>query len=152
VVSRADDTGLHSVLLSPVFTLPDFRVATRLSARAVALGRSGKVRERMLKALDAVAGLRHFVPPGDLLLVKPNVAFGRSHHLGATTNPELIETLLQRLLVDARAAEVRAKELFAALRAEKRMLERQRLAAATSVCPQSIDVFSRPEAAHAALA
>ncbi len=105
--SLGDETGLRSMPVEPVFTLPDFRVAKRMGAGEVGIGRGGAVRERMLKALDAVGGLSHFVQPGDVVLVKPNVAFDRSPNLGATTNPELIETLIQLLLVDARAAEVR---------------------------------------------
>ena len=61
----------------------------------------------LLKALDAVGGLKHFIQPGDVVLVKPNVAFDRSPNLGATTNPAIIDTLVRLLLVDARAAEVR---------------------------------------------
>ena len=105
--SLADETGLRSIPVEPVFTLPDFRVAKRMGAGEVGIGRGGAVRGRMLKALDAVGGLSHFVQPGDVVLVKPNVAFDRSPNLGATTNPELIETLIKLLLVDARAAEVR---------------------------------------------
>ena len=44
----------------------------------------------LLKALDAVGGLMHFVQPGDVVLIKPNVAFDRSPNLGATTNPLII--------------------------------------------------------------
>ena len=106
-LSRKDISGLRSMPVEPVFELPDFRVDARMSAGAVGLGRGGKVDERMRKALDAVGGLRHFVNPGDVVLVKPNVAFDRSPNLGATTNPELMETLIRMLLVDARAAEVR---------------------------------------------
>ena len=49
-----------------------------MSAGAFGLSRSGKVHEPMLQALDAVAGLRHFVPSRDVVLVEPNVAPGRS--------------------------------------------------------------------------
>ncbi len=106
-LSRRDDSGLRSQPVAQPFALPDFRVAKRIGAGDVGLGRGGGVHERMLKALDAVGGITHFIQPGDTVLVKPNVAFDRSPNLGATTNPALIETLLQIVLVDARAAEVR---------------------------------------------
>ena len=48
--------------------------------------------------------------PGDIVLVKPNVAFDRSPNLGATTNPEMIEALVRMLLVDCRAQEVRVAD------------------------------------------
>jgi uncharacterized protein (DUF362 family) len=35
-------------------------------------------------------GLRRFVSPGDVVLIKPNVGFDRPPHLGATTNPEVL--------------------------------------------------------------
>ena len=106
-LSLRDDTGLRSEPPEPVFRLPDFRVLPKTGAADVGIGRGGAVRERMLKALDAVGGLEHFIQPGDVVLVKPNVAFDRSPNLGATTHPDLMTTLLQLLLVDARAAEVR---------------------------------------------
>jgi hypothetical protein len=86
-LSHQDQSGLRSIPEEPLFTLPDFRVATRMGAGDVGLGRGGAVREHMNKALDAVGGLRHFIQPGDVVLVKPNVAFDRSPNLGATTNP-----------------------------------------------------------------
>lgn len=106
-LSLRDETGLRSEPREPVFRLPDFRVLSKVGAADVGIGRGGEVRERMLKALDAVGGLEHFIAPGDVVLVKPNVAFDRSPNLGATTHPDLMTTLLQLLLVDARAAEVR---------------------------------------------
>ena len=46
----------------------------------------------------------------------------------------------------------RARELFAELPAEKRAFDEQRLAAATEVCPQGIDLVTRIQDAHAVLA
>jgi uncharacterized protein (DUF362 family) len=68
------------------------------------------VTTRLRKALDAVGGLAHYVQPGDIVLVKPNVAFDRSPNLGATTHPEILEALVRMLLVDARAQEVRVAD------------------------------------------
>jgi uncharacterized protein (DUF362 family) len=50
------------------------------------------------------------VQPGDIVLVKPNVAFDRAPALGATTQPELLERLIRMLLVDCRAQEVRVAD------------------------------------------
>ena len=98
-LSRRDDLGLRSMPVETPFRLPDFRVERRVGAGEVGLGRGGDVRERMLKALDAVGGLSHFVQPGDTVLIKPNVAFDRSPNLGATTNPALIRTLINLLQI-----------------------------------------------------
>ncbi|MEM7254569.1 MAG: DUF362 domain-containing protein [Pseudomonadota bacterium] len=106
-LSLRDPKGLIGLPEPSVFQLPSFAVTKPMGAGDVGIGRGGTVIERMTKALDAVGGLTHFINPGDVVLVKPNVAFDRSPNLGATTNPELIETLIRMLLVDARAAEVR---------------------------------------------
>ncbi len=106
-LSLRDDVGLRSMPVEEPFTLPDFRVEKRMSAGEVGLSRTGAGIERMRSAVDAIGGISHFIKPGDIVLVKPNVAFDRSPNLGATTNPELIRSLIHLLLVDARAAEVR---------------------------------------------
>jgi uncharacterized protein (DUF362 family) len=109
-LSLRDRTGLRSMPVEKPFQLPDFRVAATNSNVQVGIGRGGSAREMLLKALDAVGGLAHFVQPGDVVLIKPNVAFDRSPNLGATTNPAIIDTLVRLLLVDARAAEVRVAD------------------------------------------
>jgi uncharacterized protein (DUF362 family) len=58
-------------------------------------------------AVDQVGGLQHFIKPGDIVLIKPNVAFDRSPNLGATSNPLILETLIKMVLNDCRAQEVR---------------------------------------------
>ncbi len=106
-LSRRDASGLRGLPKAKPFELPDFSVAKRAGAPDVAVGRGGKVMERLRKALDGVGGIAQFIQPGDVVVVKPNVAFDRAPHLGATTNPEIIEALIRILLADARAAEVR---------------------------------------------
>ena len=109
-LSLRDHSGLRSMPVETPFRLPDFRVEPAISSVQVGVGRGGDARTMLLKALDAMGGLTHFVQPGDVVLIKPNVAFDRSPNLGATTNPELIDTLVRLLLVDARAAEVRVAD------------------------------------------
>ncbi|MGI9305302.1 MAG: DUF362 domain-containing protein [Gammaproteobacteria bacterium] len=106
-LSLRDETGLRSRPVEQPFQLPDFRVTPVTDAVHVGIGRGGTPREMLLKALDAIGGLAHFVQPGDIVLIKPNVAFDRSPNLGATTNPAIIDVLVRLLLVDARASEVR---------------------------------------------
>ena len=65
---------------------------------------------RMVRAaLEAVGGVGRFVRPGEVVVVKPNVAFERSAALGATTNPEVVRALVQ-LLREAGAKEVRVAD------------------------------------------
>lgn len=105
-----DRVGLRDLPKPEVFQLPDFRVEKANPQFDIGLGRVGDVELKLRKALDALGGITHFVKPGDVVLVKPNVAFDRSPNLGATSNPEVIETLVRLLLVDCRAAEVRVAD------------------------------------------
>jgi len=108
--SLRDSTGLRSKPQVKPLTLHDFRVAKPSTAADVGIGRGATTEVRLRKALDAVGGLAHYVQPGDIVLVKPNVAFDRSPNLGATTNPEVLESLIRILLVDCRAQEVRVTD------------------------------------------
>ena len=109
-LSLRDDTGLRGMPVETPFQLPDFRVEPADTGIQVGVGRGGDTRTMLLKALEAMGGLTHFVKPGDVVLIKPNVAFDRSPNLGATTDPVIIDTLVRLLLVDARAAEVRVAD------------------------------------------
>ncbi len=109
-LSRRDFTGLRGMPVEKPFRLPDFRVDPVVGDVQVGIGHGGGAREMLLKALDAVGGLAHYIQPGDIVLIKPNVAFDRSPNLGATTNPALIDVLVRLLLIDARAAEVRVAD------------------------------------------
>jgi uncharacterized protein (DUF362 family) len=109
-LSLRDDSGLRGQPQPTPFRLPDFRVAGNSTATEVGVGRTGDLDIKLRKALDAVGGIGHFIKPGDVVLVKPNVAFDRSPILGATTNPAILEALIRLLLVDCRAKEVRVAD------------------------------------------
>jgi uncharacterized protein (DUF362 family) len=108
--SLKDESGLRSKPRVKPLMLDDFRVARPASAFDVGVGRGANTEERLRKALGAVGGLTHYVEPGDIVLLKPNVAFDRSPNLGATTDPEIVELLVRMLLVDCRAQEVRVAD------------------------------------------
>jgi len=108
--SLKDHSGLRSVPQPTPFQLSDFRVARHTGEADVGIGRSGPLAAKLRKALDALGGITHYIKPGDVVLLKPNVAFDRSPILGATTNPAIIEELINLLLVDCRAAEVRVAD------------------------------------------
>jgi len=109
-LALADSTGTRRRRASPAARLPDFSVAAPRGAPAVAVGRGTTVAERLRKALDALGGLSHFVVPGDIVLIKPNVGFDRAPILGATTGPEILEALVRMLRVECRAQEVRVAD------------------------------------------
>jgi len=55
----------------------------------------GKDPEKMVRAgLDAMGGISSFVQKGDVVLIKPNVAFDRAPALGATTSPEVLRAVV----------------------------------------------------------
>jgi len=56
-------------------------------------------------AVAAVGGMSAFVSKGDFVVIKPNIAFGRTPEQAATTNPEVVATLV-RLCKDAGAADI----------------------------------------------
>lgn len=110
-LSLRDPTGERGRPPEPVRRLPagGFAVAPRAGAAALGIARGEKWREMLRAALDAVGGLARYVRPGDVVVVKPNVAFGRAPALGATTNPEVLAALIE-LLREAGAREVRVAD------------------------------------------
>lgn len=108
--SLRDTTGLLSKPVDKPLRINDFRVDKPALAADVGIGRGATPAERLRKALDAIGGLQHYIKPGDIVVVKPNVAFDRAPNLGATTNPETLETLIRMILVDCRAQEVRVTD------------------------------------------
>lgn len=108
-LSRLDPQGKRVQLPPQHFLLPDFRVPAK-SQFAVGVGRSGTTAQNLAKALDAIGGITHYIQPGDIVLIKPNVAFDRAPALGATTNPLILKALIKMLYVDCRAKEVRVAD------------------------------------------
>jgi uncharacterized protein (DUF362 family) len=109
-LSLKDVTGLRSEPQIESFRIPDYRVAPPTGVKDVVVGRGGTMQERLTKALDGIGGLTHYIKPGDIVLVKPNVAFDRSPNLGATSNPEIMDLLVRKLLVDCKVQEVRVAD------------------------------------------
>ena len=60
-------------------------------------------------AVDAIGGIGRFVQRGDVVVIKPNVAFERPAVLGATTHPEVLTALIH-LVREAGAAEIRVAD------------------------------------------
>lgn len=95
----------------PVFELPRGGYAVEPSTVLPALGvAEGHDVARMVRAaIEAVGGIGRFVRPGDVVVVKPNVAFERSAALGATSNPEVVRALVT-LVREAGAKQVRVAD------------------------------------------
>ncbi len=57
------------------------------------------------RAIEELGGMRRFVSPGDVVLVKPNMAWDRTPEQAANTNPETVAEVV-RLALDAGAKKV----------------------------------------------
>ena len=58
------------------------------------------------KAIEGLGGMKRFVKQGDVVWVKPNIAWDRSPEQAANTNPEVVATLI-RLCFEAGAKRVK---------------------------------------------
>lgn len=117
-LSLRDPTGERGKPTKETLALPPGGYAVEPSstlahlgvARASAENTQGDTLERMVRAaLDAIGGVERFIQRGDVVVVKPNVAFERAPALGATTNPEVLAALV-RVLLAAGADEVRVAD------------------------------------------
>ncbi len=57
------------------------------------------------RAVSELGGIRRFISPGDVVVLKPNVSWDRTPEQAATTNPEVVAETV-RLCLEARAASV----------------------------------------------
>ena len=58
------------------------------------------------KVFEAAGGMRQFVSKGDVVVIKPNISWARPPHLAATTNPEVLQAVVE-LCQEAGAKKVR---------------------------------------------
>ena len=104
-----DPDGERGKPKDPVFRLKNFKVAPASGAKVLGVARGDNYEAMLKMAIGAIGGLDHFIRQGDVVLIKPNVAFDRAPKLGATTNPAVLAALV-RLLRAAGAAEVRVAD------------------------------------------
>jgi uncharacterized protein (DUF362 family) len=57
--------------------------------------REGQALRMVESALKAMGGVEHFITKGDVVVVKPNVAFDKNPDLGATTQPDMIAAVVK---------------------------------------------------------
>lgn len=107
-LSLRDPDGERGKPRPPQFRLPrgGFAVAASPTAAQIGIARGKDLAAMVRAAVDAVGGIAHFIDKGDVVVVKPNVAFERSAPLGATTHPEVVAALVE-LCRKAGASEVR---------------------------------------------
>jgi len=82
-------------LLAPAL-IKDVLAARETSLVAVAEGTDYAAITR--KAINAIGGMRKFVKPGDVVVVKPNIGWDRAPEFAATTNPLVVRTVVAECL------------------------------------------------------
>ncbi len=122
-----DQWGMEGVKPPPPVKLKDYGVAIHPSKPNMVVVRSSpldpskyaskdeEMRAREDQALQMVKaalgemggenGVRHFITRGDVVVIKPNVAFDKNPDLGATTSPDTVSAVV-RLCFDAGARKV----------------------------------------------
>lgn len=65
-----------------------------------------KIKDLTGKVFEAAGGMGQFVSRGDVVVIKPNISWARRPELAATTNPEVVEAVIE-LCFDAGAKKVR---------------------------------------------
>lgn len=68
-------------------TTPDLAVAT-----------GGAPGSMVRKTIDLLGGMKNFVSPGDIVVVKPNIGWDRRPEQAATTNPEVVSEVIKMCL------------------------------------------------------
>jgi uncharacterized protein (DUF362 family) len=119
-----DRWGMEGIKPPPPVRLKNYAVTLPVSRPSLVVIRSRSVRaeddtskEAELKAreeqaltmvkaaLDAMGGVSHFIQKGDVVVIKPNVAFDKNPDLAATTQPDTVAAVT-RLCLGAGARKV----------------------------------------------
>lgn len=108
-LSLRDDTGERGKPEEQKFRLKNFKVEPAAGGKVLGVAHGENFDQMLAMAIGAIGGIEHFIRKGDVVLIKPNVAFDRSPKLGATTNPEVLAALI-RLVRAAGASEIRVAD------------------------------------------
>ena len=96
--------GVTLTLPDVLLPLPGNLHATEKTDLVVARGPSPA---RITKAaVDGLGGIRRFISRGDVVVIKPNIGWDRTPEFAATTNPEVVSTMV-RLCYEAGAKKVK---------------------------------------------
>ncbi len=88
-----------------IFTFKKYRVAdSKVYPKMVIV--HGKNIEKMIRtAVDKLGGISRFINPGEKVLIKPNAGWDRQPEQAATTNPDLVQSVV-KMCFEERASEV----------------------------------------------
>jgi len=80
-------------LIASAKTLPSYAVDRGANAVTMAIAHGTDPDEMVRAAIGAMGGIERFIEKGDVVLLKPNVAFDRAPLLGATTSPGVLKAV-----------------------------------------------------------
>ncbi|MCC7492618.1 MAG: DUF362 domain-containing protein [Fimbriimonadaceae bacterium] len=87
---RSGGAYFRDLANAEVVTLGDYRVPLKEGTPPLAIAHGDDPARLVEAAVAALGGMAHFVKPGDVVILKPNVAFDRAPALGATTSPAVL--------------------------------------------------------------
>jgi uncharacterized protein (DUF362 family) len=109
-LSLRDPTGERGKPEKSRLVLPAGGFSVEAGVHAVLGIATGPDPKKLVRAaIDAIGGIGRFIAKGDIVVIKPNVAFERAAPLGATSSPDALEALIQ-LVREAGATEVRVAD------------------------------------------
>ncbi len=85
--------------------LPNFSVEASKTLPSLAIAHGTDHDKAVRAAVGALGGMSRFIRKGDIVVIKPNVAFDRPPALAATTHPEALRAVA-KLVLEAGAAKV----------------------------------------------
>lgn len=86
-------------------TIPDHRVPRPGGAPAMVIARGGTPAANARAALERLGGMKQFVTPDDVVVVKPNIGWDSTPAQGANTHPDVVVEVIKACL-DVRAKRV----------------------------------------------
>jgi uncharacterized protein (DUF362 family) len=99
--------GGGAAALAAALLPPGLRKGTAWAAAPAELAAvKGAAGAATRRAVELLGGMKRFVRPGQLVVVKPNIGWDRAPEQAANTSPEVVETVV-RLCLEAGAKEVR---------------------------------------------
>ena len=93
----------------PLFELPAAEAAVakkKFIIEGIGQTDNFSIKDLTQKVFEAAGGIRQFVSKGDVVVIKPNISWARSPKMAATTNPEVLQAVIE-LCQEAGAKKVR---------------------------------------------
>ena len=84
----------HALKAEELVTLPNFSVPT-VTGQTMSIVQGSDRKQTVTKAIELLGGIKRFVKQGEIVAIKPNVAFARPPMLGATAHPELVAAVVE---------------------------------------------------------